>query len=74
MSFNYEEFLKEKYNKTSLSVKEVAEELNLTPRMISERVRGCSAEIPAFKRVGGRTLFPLKQVAYFLEHDFIKAM
>jgi hypothetical protein len=74
MSLDYEQFLKEKYNKVVLNVQEVAEELSITPRMVANRVRACSAEIPQFKRVGGRTLFPIKKVAYFLEHGFIEVL
>lgn len=71
---DYEMFLKEKYNNVTLTVEEVAKELHISPRMVSDRVRSCSAEIPQFKRVGGTPLFPVKKVAYFLEHGFIEVM
>ena len=64
---DYEKFLIEKYNKISLSVEEVAQELNVTKRMITDRVSKASADIPPFRRIGKKTVFPIKPLAKFME-------
>jgi len=70
---DYETFLKEKYNKVGLTPEELSEELSgVSVRMIQERARACSSEIPAFIKVGGRIVFPIKEVAKFLETALVK--
>jgi len=65
---DYNVFLMKKYNKVSLSPTEMAEELNITKRMLVDRANVCSAEIPPFVRVGRKLAFPIKGVAKFLEN------
>lgn len=72
MNIDYESYLLKKYKKLSLTVKEVAIEISLSERMIMDRVRACSSEIPAFKKIGSKAIFPIKEVALFLENDFVK--
>jgi predicted DNA-binding transcriptional regulator AlpA len=74
---NYEDFLREKYGKSTLSVEELSEELSgggkgVSVRMIQDRARECSSEIPKFIRVGGRVVFPIKEVAKWLEQATVK--
>ena len=70
---DYEEFLKEKYNKTTLTAEELSQELSgISVRMIKERARKCSSEIPPFIKIGGKLAFPIKEVAKFLEKALIK--
>ena len=68
----HELFLKQKYKKLSLSPAELAEELSITKRMVTDRVTKCSSEIPRFKKIGKKTLFPIREVAKFLSTGFIK--
>ena len=69
---DYEKFLVEKYNKVSLTKEELSAELNLSVRYISDKVRECSMEIPRFILSGRTPLFPIKEVAKFLETKLIK--
>lgn len=69
---DYEEFLKEKYNKVSLTHKELAEEIGISPRLVQEHARDCKAEIPSFRKVGRTLIFPIKEVAKWLTENLIK--
>jgi len=71
---NYEEFLIEKYNKVALTKQELSQELGISTRFISDRVRECSAEVPGFIKSGRTTLFPIKEVAFFLENRLIRTI
>ena len=69
---SYEEYLWSKYKRTALSVEELINEFppgsGITKRIIENRVRSCSSDIPEFVRVGRKTVFPIKAVAKFLEN------
>ncbi len=70
---DYETFLREKYNKSALNPEELAEELSgVSVRMILERARECSGEVPPYIRIGRRMVFPIKEVAKFLETALVK--
>ena len=68
----HEQFLRGKYKKLSLNASEVAEELSITKRMVTDRIASCSAEIPRFKRIGRKAIFPIREVAKFLIEDLLK--
>ncbi len=65
---DYEEFLKDKYNKSALSVEELSEEIGVSKRMIVNRVNACSEDVPSFIKIGRKTVFPIKEVAKFLNN------
>ncbi|NOZ91044.1 MAG: hypothetical protein GXO60_07145 [Epsilonproteobacteria bacterium] len=69
---DYEEFLKNKYNKVTLTKEELSEELNLSVRFITDKVRECSADIPRFILSGRTPLFPINEVAKFLKSRLIQ--
>ena len=71
---NYEKFLMDKYNKVSLTKKELSQELGVSIRFITDKVRDCSAEIPSFILSGRTPLFPIKEVAKFLNSRLIRTM
>ncbi len=68
----YDEMLFSKYNKTTLTKKEVANELNISISTLDRALKADELPIP-FKRVGdsgkARYIFPIKSVADYL--DFV---
>ena len=71
MSENYREFFLNKYQKTYLTKQEVAIELGLSVRTVDKRVNECR-DIPKYKKMGRKTIFPINEVAKFLETGLIE--
>jgi len=73
-AINYQEYLMDKYQKLVLNAQEVAEVLGVSRRKVVESCAACSTDVPLFKKVGREYIFPIKNVAKFLDADFVEVM
>lgn len=60
--------LKERHNKLGLSRKELAKELNLSIATL-DRMLAKGEDLPAYKKIGRQYLFPLTEIAKFIEKE-----
>jgi len=64
---SYFNILYTKYNKTTMTRKEVAEELGISTRTIDRMIKENDLPIASVKPNGGKIIFPIKSFAQYLE-------
>ncbi len=71
MEEKYHDFFIKKYEKTYLSKEELAKELGLSVRTVDKRINECR-DIPKYKKMGRKIIFPINEVVRFLETGLIE--
>lgn len=64
---NYLEILYKKYKKTTITKKEVAEELSISIRTLNRMIENNDLPIASVKPNGGKIVYPIKSFARYLE-------